>query len=60
MEINNKIGFLKLNKKDLNLFNAIKLYRFLLKIPNNDITFVKSFLNSYYNINYFPDEFYKK
>ena len=59
MEINNKIGFLKLNKKDLNLFNAIKLYRFLLKIPNNDIIFVKSFLNSYYNINYFPDEFYR-
>ena len=59
MEINNKMGFFKLNKKDLNLFNAIKLYRFLLRIPNNDITFVKSFLNSYYNINYFPDEFYR-
>lgn len=50
---------LKFSKKKLNIFKVCELYITLLKIPYNDTTFIKLFLNNYYNIDNFPEEFYR-
>ncbi len=47
------------SKNKLNLFKALKLYKLLSNIPTNDFTSVKLFLDNYYKIDSFPDEFYK-
>ncbi len=48
----------KLSKKRLNVFDIVKLYRLFKKLSNQDIAYIKDFLNDYYGINNFPDEFY--
>ena len=53
MQTNEKEVLLNLSKKELNLFNTIKLYKLLLKLSNDDLPLVKLFLNSYYNIEIF-------
>lgn len=51
--------FLKLSKKKLNVFDVVLLYRLLLTIPYDDVTFVKLFLDNYYNISSMPLNFYQ-
>ncbi len=53
-----KTSLSKLGKKRLNIFDIIKLYKAFNNLPIEDITYVKQFLNNYYNINNFPDDFY--
>ncbi len=59
MQTNEKEVLLNLSKKELNLFNTIKLYKLLLKLSNDDLPLVKLFLNSYYNIEFLPEDLYK-
>ena len=59
MKTDIKTTLLRLSKKRLGLLDAIKLYKVLLKLPANDITDVKLFLNNYYQIDNLPEEFYQ-
>lgn len=51
--------FLRLSKKKLNVFDVVFLYRLLLTIPYDDITYVKLFLDNYYDIQSMPLNFYQ-
>lgn len=59
MKTNLKATLLRLSKKKLNVFDIVKLYKILLELPYNDITFVKLFLNNYYSVAELSDDFYR-
>lgn len=59
MKTNLKSTLLKLSKKKLNVFDAVKLYKILLELPYNDIAYIKLFINSYYSVAELSDDFYK-
>jgi hypothetical protein len=58
MKGNNQNAILKICKSKLNFFNVAKLYIFLSKLSQDDITFIKQFIDNYYEIDYLPSEFY--
>ncbi len=58
MKTNNESTFVNFSAKKLNLCTMIKMRRLLAKMTINDISLSKLFLDSYYNISSFPDEFY--
>ena len=58
MRIDLKTSLSKLGKKRVNVFDIIKLYKLFRNISIEDIESAKQFLNNYYGINDFPDEFY--
>ena len=46
-------------KKNLNSFDALTLYMLLFYHPYEDITFIKFFIDNYYDISPMPEEFYR-
>ena len=59
MAKNLKTRILKLCKERLSIYDKQELYILLLRLPYDDITFVKLFLDNYYKVNELPREFYK-
>ena len=56
---NKEISFLKLSKKNLNIFDTLRLYKLLLESSHDDSSLVKLFLDNYYDLESLPEELYK-